>query len=196
MKLPHTSSTSHIALLGGGFDPPHLGHQLLALSVLALEPIDSLWVMPCASHPFSKNLSPFSHRLAMCELAFSKLTDAHVLEIEEHLPKPNYTLNTVERILEKYPSLKISIVIGSDNLEDIEAWHGIQELQKKCSLLIFRRQGFEDVKPPKSLTNIHFHAGFVLPDVKSRDIRKSIQHQLSLLDHKVVEYITQHKLYQ
>ena len=54
MSLPSVPKGAHVGILGGSFDPPHLSHQLLALSALALEPLDALWVMPCADHPFAK----------------------------------------------------------------------------------------------------------------------------------------------
>ena len=57
-----------VALLGGSFNPPHLGHLLAAHVVRALEPVDEVWFVPAAHHPFGKPLIDFSHRLAMCEL--------------------------------------------------------------------------------------------------------------------------------
>jgi nicotinate-nucleotide adenylyltransferase len=92
--IPSVKSGAQIGILGGSFDPPHIGHQLLALSFMALEPVDELWVIPCANHVFKGALSAFSHRLAMCSLAFARLHNVRVLDVENHLTAPNYTLRT------------------------------------------------------------------------------------------------------
>ena len=111
--LPEIKNGSSVGILGGSFDPPHLCHELLALSFLALEPITDLWVIPCANHAFKDNLTSFAHRLAMCKLAFSRLNNVHVLAIEENLATPNFTINTLEAILQKRPDLKIFFGLGS-----------------------------------------------------------------------------------
>src|SRR4051812_50118580 len=57
-----------IALFGGSFDPPHVGHLLAAAYVLATEPVGELWLVPVNEHPFGKRLAaPFEHRAALCE---------------------------------------------------------------------------------------------------------------------------------
>ena len=84
--LPAATAGTRVALLGGSFNPPHLGHALLAQAVLAVAEVDAVWVLPTAEHPFGKALAPLSDRMAMCELAFRHLGDAvAVSEIERLL---------------------------------------------------------------------------------------------------------------
>ena len=59
----------HIALFGGSFNPPHVGHMMAAYYVIATRPVDKLWLMPAYRHPFGKRLAPFDDRVKMCELA-------------------------------------------------------------------------------------------------------------------------------
>ena len=56
----------HVALIGGSFNPPHVGHLLAAHFVRATEPVDEVWLVPADEHPFGKPLAPFEHRLRMC----------------------------------------------------------------------------------------------------------------------------------
>src|SRR6185436_4830908 len=67
-----------VAILGGSFDPPHLGHILLSQWVLAGYPIDELWWMPSHTHPWQKSLSPIKLRQAMCRLAIKHLPPREV----------------------------------------------------------------------------------------------------------------------
>src|SRR5258708_38432850 len=99
LVLPTVKQNASIGILGGSFDPPHLCHQLLALSFLSLEPLDELWVIPCADHAFKNNLSSFPHRFAMCEIAFERIQKVLVLDLESKLATPNYTIETINAIL-------------------------------------------------------------------------------------------------
>lgn len=166
-----------MGILGGSFDPPHLGHQLLALSALATTPIDLLWVMPCAGHAFAKDLSAFEHRFKLCELAFSHLHKTEVLRLESYLPSPSYTINTIETIVQLRPDLKLSLIMGSDLLEHFDSWEGSDKLREFCDLSIFDR---------KSL----------LPGVQSSQIREAVSvGDFKNLDLQVKKYIKENNLY-
>lgn len=175
--LPEVPQNAHVGILGGSFDPPHLGHQILALGALATTPIDFLWVIPCASHAFQKALSSFEHRFNMCELAFSYLRKTQVLTLENFLPMPSYTINTIETISKLRPDLKLSLVMGSDLLEHFDSWEGSEQIRKLCTLVVFDR---------KSL----------LPGVQSSQIREAIStRDYKNLDLSVKDYIKQNQLY-
>lgn len=184
--------TKHVGILGGSFDPPHIAHQLLALSALALEPIDELWIVPCANHPFAKNLSLFEHRLNMCELAFSRFENVKVLDVEKYLPTPNYTVRTIEYILEQQADLRLSLIIGSDVLEQFSNWYESQRILELCEVVVYLREGFE-AKTPSS-NRILIRNGMVLPGIKSRDIRAKT-HTFSLTDTRVAQYAADKRLY-
>src|SRR5580658_1402932 len=116
-NLP-ANTGSNIGLLGGSFDPPHLGHSLLALSFLALEPIDELWIIPCQNHAFKGCLNSFEQRFDMCKLAFSRINNIRVLDLENSIDPPNYTIKTLDLILSKRPDLNLFFAIGSDLITD------------------------------------------------------------------------------
>ncbi len=71
-----------IALFGGAFDPPHIGHVLCACYALQVAELDTLWVLPSASHPYGKPMRPFGDRMAMCRLAFADLAAVELRDDE------------------------------------------------------------------------------------------------------------------
>jgi nicotinate-nucleotide adenylyltransferase len=89
-----------IALFGGSFDPPHLGHVAIIAHVLATEPVDEVWALPCFQHPFGKRTAPFALRLRMLEEALAPFaTRARVEDIEASLGGVSYTIDTVRGAL-------------------------------------------------------------------------------------------------
>jgi len=194
--LPKAPPGTSIGILGGSFDPPHLCHQLLALSTLAIEPIDMLWIIPCADHPFQKKMTFFEHRVEMCKLAFSRLNkQVHVVPIEAFLPAPNYTVRTLETIHQLRPGIKLFFTIGSDILPQITNWHKPEKLEELANIIIYLRDGFPIEKVPPLLKNQRIHNSYILPNIQSNQIRKSIKKRQYLVDQKVKNYIEQHRLY-
>lgn len=202
--LPPAPKGTRIGLLGGSFDPPHLCHQLLALSALAIEPIDTLWVIPCSDHPFQKSLSSFEDRVAMCHLAFSRIgSQVHIVPIEKYLPVPNYTVRTLESILAIRPGVKLSLAMGSDILEQIPKWHDPERLEELSEIIVYLREGFPIKSLPTQIKKLRVHDGYVLPDVQSSNVRAmikqstdaSLAESIPFVDQKVVQYIREHQLY-
>lgn len=198
MILPQTKPGAHVGILGGSFDPPHLGHQMLALCALALEKIDQLWIIPCADHPFSKQLSPFHHRFEMCKLAFGHLGEnVRVLDVENTLAAPNYTVKTIEAIHQARPNATLSFIMGSDVYMDLPRWHHPEKIAQLCRLVVFLREGsalHENTVP----FNAYIHREFSLPHVQSTLIREKIRLNVShsaFVDHRVLDYLQHNKLY-
>lgn len=151
IKLPEVPQGSRIGILGGSFDPPHLGHPTLALAALATHSLDQIWVIPCKEHPFSKKLTVFEHRFKMSQYAFRRIRDVEVLDIERHLPIPNHTYITLMEILKLRPDLDLSLILGSDLLEGLSTWKQAKELQKMFKIYVFDRAS---LCPSMSSTNI------------------------------------------
>lgn len=199
--LPLAPPGTRVGILGGSFDPPHLCHQLLALSTLALEPIDMLWIIPCADHPFHKKMSSFEHRSQMCSLAFSRLgPEVHVVPIEKYLPAPSYTVRTLENIHLLRPGIKLFFTMGSDILEQIPNWLEPEKLAHLSEIIIYLREGFPIQKIPAPLHKIRIHDGYILPNIQSTHIRKDLKDpsthpNLTLIEQTVSSYIQEHRLY-
>jgi nicotinate-nucleotide adenylyltransferase len=191
---------ARIGILGGSFDPPHLGHQLLALSFLALENIEELLIIPCASHAQKENVSSFAHRFAMCKLAFRHFKHIGVLDIEEHISAPNYTIKTLRTLKNYRPDLQLIWGLGSDLVSTFDSWHEAEKLQELADFVIFQRENYLVSNFTTLLKDARVHQGYVLPDTNSTALRNFLRdrknlHPCPLVDQKVFSYIKNHKLY-
>jgi len=153
----------HVALFGGSFNPPHLGHQLAALYALETSDVDQLWFVPCFRHPFEKQLESFDDRLHMCRAAAEPLGPrAKVKDIERELGGTSRTLTTVRALKAQYPEVRFSLVIGSDLLDEIDSWYGAQTLRQLISFLVVGRQGTAT------------ESAFAIPNISSTDVRERL----------------------
>ena len=196
--LPALPNGRRIGILGGTFDPPHVGHALLAHTMLATEGLDELWVIPVFEHPFGKGSAAFDHRVKMCERAFGRLQGAvRVVPIERELPRPSYTVQTLSALHAVRPGIKPTLVIGSDIIAELSRWRDPERLPHLSRLVVVPRQGAPRIEPPADL-DIKIHRGFRLPKVSSTAIKKALASGASVdgwLDVDVLAYIGQHSLY-
>ncbi len=200
LVLPSVAPGARVGILGGSFDPPHLGHQLLALSFLAIEELDELWVIPCADHAFKEELTDFHHRFTMCKIAFARLNHVRVLDLENKLPIPNYTIETMKAILLARSDLRLLLCLGSDLVQGFTGWHQAEELVKIVDIGIFERANYPILSLPGPLQEAHIHRGYALPDAASTNLRDILRGQAQplpsqFLDRGVLQYIVNHKLY-
>ena len=106
--------SKRIGLFGGSFDPVHFGHQKIVKSFLESGRLDALWVLPTASppHKSDKALTPYPIRYQMAEAAFRGWTGVENSRVEEDLPFPNYTLQTVRYLKKMYPDNTFVLCMG------------------------------------------------------------------------------------
>jgi nicotinate-nucleotide adenylyltransferase len=178
-----------VAIFGGSFNPPHIGHQLAALYVLETHAIDALWFLPTFEHPFDKPLIAFSERSAMCRLIAAALGPrASVSDIEARLGGPSHTLRTVERLRQDFPEARFSLVIGADLVSEVDGWHGSRELRKAVDFIVVNRSGH-------GAGDGHLPA---MPAISSTEIRNSLQHGGNVscwVPRSVLDYIGSRGLY-
>lgn len=166
--LPRVDTHKKIGIFGGSFNPPHLGHAIMTLSVLMTEEIDEIWVLPCANHSEKKNLESFKERMKMCEQTFGHIRGVKVLPAEKFLPEPSFTLNTLRAIKALRPKADLHFIIGTDLVEDIPQWENSEGLTDYAKFLIVPRQGYPLVEPPKELGEpLVVNLSFDLPALSS-----------------------------
>lgn len=186
-----------IALFGGSFNPPHVGHQMAALYVLETAAVDALWFVPAFRHPFDKPLADFDDRMTMCELAAAALGPrARVSDIERELGGPSRTLRTVQTVLERYPGDVFSLVIGADLVGEVDTWNGAAELRRLISFVVVGRSGRGAGAPTGP--NAASGGGVDIPDVNSTEIRALLgsgRAPHGLLPKSVLDYIASRGLY-
>jgi nicotinate-nucleotide adenylyltransferase len=138
-----------IALFGGSFDPPHVGHLLAAAYVLATEPIDELWMVPVFEHPFGKRFrGPYQHRVELCEAALASLglARAKVSRLEAELAArggEGRTVELLEHLHQTRPQDRFSLVIGSDLLGETAQWKRFDRVRELARLIVLERGGHQ-----------------------------------------------------
>ena len=136
----------HIALFGGSFDPPHLGHVLAATWARQVGGVDEVWVLPVARHAYGKILAPWAQRWKLCQAAFAPLEFARLRDDELHNPE-GYTITLIERLRQAHPQAKFSLVGGTDTSRDLVHWHRGAELATLIDVIAVPRRGFDDSHP-------------------------------------------------
>jgi len=132
-----------IAIFGGSFDPPHIGHESIAIEALKQLDIDKLIVVPNFLNPFKKKtFLDAQKRLDLLKRVFSKESKIHVDDFEILQNEAVYSYLTVNHLLQKYSPSKIYLIIGTDNLEKLHLWHNYKELNNMVTFVVANRNGF------------------------------------------------------
>ncbi len=155
-----------IAILGGSFNPPHVGHLMNAYYVLATRPVDRVWLVPVFRHPFGKMLTPFDDRVAMCQQAANRFGGAvEVSRIEEEFPEGARTVDVLERLITRHPEHRFSLVIGTDILPETRKWKRFGDIERMVEVVVVNRAGFPSDRA----------RGPALPEVSSTLIRQRLE---------------------
>ena len=137
-----------IGILGGAFDPPQLGHLILAEYTREALQLDHVLFVPVADHPFKTDTTRVSiaHRLAMLELAIAGNPDFSISRVDIDRAGPHYSADTVKIMKSQYPGAELYFVMGGDNLREFPTWNRPQEIYRNCRLAVMRRSD-EDITP-------------------------------------------------
>ncbi len=129
-----------IALFGGSFDPPHLGHLRLARAALDSAGIGAVWLLPITAHPAGKKLAPFPHRLAMCRLMARDLGPAaSVLEADREAGARGRSLPLVDYLAARHPGWQFRLLLGGDAAALAPRWPGWARIAALAPPLVFAR---------------------------------------------------------
>jgi nicotinate-nucleotide adenylyltransferase len=183
-----------VAFYGGSFDPPHVAHVLAASYVLATGSFARVLVVPVAAHALDKQLVAFEHRVRMCELALGWLPGVEVSRVEQSLPLPSRTLNTLKALKAAHPDWALRLVIGADVLLETQKWHAFEQVAGLAPPLVLGRVGVAHPGAPPA----------ILPDVSSTRVRELLARRADpgvaeelhrLVPRAVLEYIEARGLY-
>lgn len=127
-------SRERLGIFGGTFDPPHLGHLILAQEACAqLRLARVLWVLtPVPPHKLGQAITPVHHRLAMLERALQDEARFEISRLELERPGPHYTADTLRALQDLYPSADLILLLGGDSLRDLPTWRFAPELVAAC----------------------------------------------------------------
>ncbi len=127
-----------VALYGGSFDPPHIGHEAVVKALSALSFIDKTIVMPTYLNPFKRDFfAPPELRLQWLKNIFSSYENLQVSSFEVDLQREVPTVETIKYLKKRYST--IYLVIGADNLKSLHKWQDYDELKKSVHFIIAKR---------------------------------------------------------
>ncbi len=200
-------SPARIGILGGSFDPPQLGHLILAEYSRETLALDCILFVPVGDHPVKQGdlRSPLRHRLAMLELAIAGNQHFCISRADIDREGPHYSVDSIKIIRAQQPAAQLYFVMGGDNLRDLPTWERPQELLRSCRLAVMRRSD-EDIAPDMHddvLEGLSQKVDMI--DVPLLSVWLSSTHVVSrlraghsvryLLPDAVLDYIRAHNLY-
>jgi nicotinate-nucleotide adenylyltransferase len=182
-----------VVFFGGSFDPPHVAHVLCVSYALAVGDFERALVVPVFEHAFGKSLGDFEHRARLCELAFEGDPRVEVSRVEAELPRPNYTLRTLQHLRETRPELELRLLMGSDVVSDTSRWFGFDEVEKLAPPFVVPRAGVPGSSGPRLLPEL---SSTEIRELLARRAEREVHERLALLlPRRVLSYIEEHGLY-
>lgn len=198
---------SKVGYLGGTFDPPHLGHAILAGEALCQLGLDEvMWLItPDPPHKLGREITPVRTRLEMLRLVTSRYDRFSISEVDLERDPPYYAADTVEILKNQQPGMELVYIIGEDSLDDLPKWYQPERfLAAIDQLAVAPRPGFNANLDAldKKLTGLQAKTVYlanVMVEISSSLIRARIgqrSHFQHFLAQEVAEYIEKYSLYQ
>jgi nicotinate-nucleotide adenylyltransferase len=183
-----------IGILGGTFNPPHIGHLILAQEVAQKLGLDKVFFIPTnlPPHKESHNVDA-RHRLAMTKLATKGDSHFEVLDLEIKRGGVSYTIDTVRELKARYRGAVFYLIVVSDLANDFPAWKYFQDLRRAVTIVVAKRRAY-----PLEHRNRFIVVNIVQMGISSSHIRGLIKKRFSvqyLVTDQVAQYIEKHKLY-
>ena len=134
-----------IGLYFGSFNPVHHGHLIIASHVTQSTALEQVWFVISPQNPFKQSHSLLNeyHRLHLLQIATDGEKALKASDIEFRLPKPSYTVTTLQYLEEKYPQHEFAIIMGSDSFQNLDKWKNANVIMERYTIYVYMRPGFE-----------------------------------------------------
>lgn len=187
----------NIGLYFGSFNPIHIGHLIIANHVLEHTDLDKIWFVVTPQNPLKESNSLLNEydRLHLVNIAIKDNPKFRASNVEFHLPRPSFTIDTLTYLSEKFPLEKFSLILGGDSFQNISRWKNYEQLLNNYSLLIYNRPG---CIIDKSMAKHAHILDAPLLEISSSFVRKQIKEHLSikyLVTDEVEQYIKENSYY-
>lgn len=195
-----------IGLLGGTFNPIHIGHLIIAEQCKEQLNLDQIIFIPNGNPPHkNKNIIDKNDRFKMLSLAIEDNKYFDISDIELKKEEPSYTINTILE-LKKDTNNELFFIMGDDSLFSIQKWYKFEKLIEECNFIVFPREKQFDIETYnkfilnelKTTINKFNFISFPTINISSTLIREMIVKKISikyLVPDKVINYIDSNKLY-
>ncbi|RZJ62211.1 MAG: nicotinate-nucleotide adenylyltransferase [Hymenobacter sp.] len=192
------SASKRVGLLFGSFNPVHTGHLILAEYFATRTDLAEVWLVLSPQSPFKvgEELLPDTERLALLRLAVADNSRLRAKDIELSLPRPSYTITTLDALGARHPTHEFVLLMGADNLAGLPRWRAADRLAQEFDLYVYPRPG-ASLPDLGSLPRAQVMQAPLL-DVSATFIRASIQAGQSiryLVPSAVEQEILTHKYY-
>lgn len=166
-----------IGLYFGTFNPIHVGHLTIANHMAEYSALDKVWFVVTPHSPFKKKSTLLDNRqrYEMVYLATKEYLKLEPSDIEFTLPQPNYTINTLAYLKEKYPDYEFSLIMGEDNLKSLHKWKNYEQILEDYEIYVYPRI-FEGKTGTQFLDHKNIHKiDAPIMELSSSFIRKAIR---------------------
>ena len=189
-----------IGIFGGSFDPIHIGHAIIAQHVIGCGAVDRLWFMVSPVNPLKvdkeRNVAD-TDRLRMVEKVSRPMEGVETSAFEFTMPKPSYTIDTLNALQAKFPDDEFYLVIGGDNWVVFGKWRNSEEILAKYHILVYPRLGHEVVIPEDLRDRVQLVDAPII-ELSSTQIRERLRLGDSVryyVPDEVYHYINRNHLY-
>jgi nicotinate-nucleotide adenylyltransferase len=188
-----------IGLYFGTFNPIHTGHLIIANHMAENSSLDQIWLVVTPHNPLKKKstLLDDHHRLQMVFLATEDYPKLKPSDVEFRLPQPNYTVNTLAHLQEKFPMHEFSLIMGEDNLNSLHKWKNYEVLLQNHDIFVYPRINTEVISP--DITNARiYRVDAPIVEISSTFIRNSVKEGKNIrpqLPEKVWQYMVHNLFY-
>lgn len=191
-----------VGLYFGTFNPIHIGHLVIANHMVQYTDLDEVWMVVTPHSPLKKKkglLEDF-HRLHLVNLAVAEYDYLRSSDIEFKLSQPNYTVNTMAHLHERYPKYEFALLMGEDNLESFPKWKNYEHLLEQYKLYVYPRifDKTIDHLPLLEHPNVYMVENAPIMEISATFIRNAIKEGKNiqpLLDKEVWKYIDHNLFY-
>ena len=167
--------TARVGILGGTFDPPHIGHLATAVEVRNVLRLDQVLFM-VANEPWQKlgtrPISPAADRLALVEAAVSPFAGLRASDLEIERGGPTYTVDTLEALTVSRPATELFVIVGADAAAGLPTWERADELAGRATFVLVDRPGLPSPPPPPGWRFVHVAVPRL--DISSSELRDRV----------------------
>jgi nicotinate-nucleotide adenylyltransferase len=192
--------TMKVGLYFGTFNPIHIGHLIIANHMAEFSDLDQIWMIVTPHNPLKTKITLLDDykRLEMVFQATENYPKIKPSDVEFRLPQPNYTVNTLAHLQEKYPQHEFSLIMGEDNLNSLHKWKNYDVILQHHDVYVYPRISGESINPEFEIHPKIHRIDAPVVEISSTFIRESIKagkNVRALLPEAVWQYVDYNNLY-